>query len=118
MRDPPASRAPAAPVTLLEWKESAYGTALLVEGASVLVLTPTAAIRVTEGAPPQKSTVPLGAEPALMGDSIVYWHEGAARAVSKDGSEPYALGPIEKPPQRFFASEQRLSWLERGDDGT
>ena len=111
-------KGPSAAITLLEWKESAYGTTLFVEGSTVLVLTPTAVIRVTEGAPPQKMTVPLGVGPALMGDSIVYWHDGAARAVSKHGSEPRVLGRIKQPPQRFVASDDRLAWIQRDDDGT
>ena len=106
------------PITLLEWKESAYGTTLFIEGSTALVLTQTAAIRVTEGTPPQKMAVPFGVGPALMGDSIVYFHDGAARAVAKSGSEPRKLGLIEHPPQRFVASEKRLAWLDHGEDGT
>lgn len=114
-KPPPVSRTAS---TLLEWPESAYGTQILIEGSSVLVLTPTAAIRVTEGTPPRSTRVPFGANAAPMTDSIAYWREGALRAVPKDGGEPRTLGSLARPPQRLFASENRLAWLDQAEDGT
>lgn len=105
------------PVTLLEWQESAYGVGLFVEGPTVLVLTPTTAIRLTDGEPLQKFAAPLSDNATLLGDSIVYWHDGAARIVSKSGGEPHSLAQVERTPQKFFAWERRLAWLERAEDG-
>lgn len=116
-RSEPAPLPPQEAATLLEWQEAAYGTTLFVEETTVLLLTQTAVIRITEGAPAQKMSVPLGPGPALMGDSIVYWHDGAVRAVSKAGSEPRTLGPLPRQPQRFLATDHDFAWLERGPDG-
>src|SRR5690606_30278982 len=106
------------PKTLLRWQESAYGVSVFVEGSTVLVLTPTSVIRLQDGAPPYKNPVPIGAARALMGDSIIYWRDGAVRAISKTGSEPRSRGLLENRPQALVASEKRWAWLDRGDDGT
>lgn len=112
-----AASMPGLAKTLLDWKESAYGTTLLLDGPAVLLLTQTAIIHIPEGAPAQKMSVPLGPGPALMGDSIIYWHDGAVRAVSKQGSEPRTLGRLDRQPQRFIATQHGFVWLEGSPGG-
>lgn len=102
----------APPTTLLEWQESAYGTTLFLDGSVVVLLTQTALIHIPEDAPARSTPLPLGSGPALMGDSIVYWHDGAVRAVPKGGGEPRTLGPLERQPQRFVATRHGFAWLE------
>ncbi len=102
----------APPATLLEWQDSAYGTTLFLDGTVAVLLTPTALIHIPDDGPARSAPLPLGSGPALMGDTIVYWHDGAVRAVPKSGGEPRTLGPLERQPQRFVATRHGFAWLE------
>jgi hypothetical protein len=104
--------------TLLERGESAYGTSLFVLSNEVLLLTQKAAFRMVVGEPVKTRALPLGPGPALAGDSIVYFHDGAVRAVPREGGESRVYGELKRPPIRFFASNERWGWLERGSDGS
>lgn len=114
----PVLHVPVEPTTLLEWKESAYGTTLYVRPSEVLLLTQTAALRLAGGRAPQRMSVSFGPGPALVGDTILYWHDGAVRGVDRHGSEPRRLGALERAPQRFLAAGDRFAWLDRDSNGT
>lgn len=105
-------------LTLLEWPESAYHAKLTLDGGSVLVVTPTAAIRVTNGKPAEKMALPFGHTATILDSSIAYWHDGALRAVAKAGEEPRTLAALEQQPVALFGSKDRLAWLTRAGDGT
>lgn len=103
--------------TLLQWPETAYHTSLALEGDTLVLLTATQLIRLTEGEPPAHQALPLGAGAAFAGDSVVYWDKGALWSVAKSGSEPKRLGPLPQPPQRLLGSERGVAWIERTPSG-
>lgn len=103
--------------TFLEWPESAYHAKLTIEDGAALLVTPTAAIRVSNGKPAEKMALPFGHTTAIFDDSIVYWHDGAIRAVTKAGEEPRTLAALEQEPVALFGSMARFGWLARSSHG-
>ena len=103
--------------TLLKRGESAYGTSLFVLSAEVLLLTQTAAIRLINGEPAKTCALPFGSGPAVVDDSIVYFHEGAVRVVTHEKCESKMYSKLERPPMGFFASNESWGWLGRDTAG-
>jgi hypothetical protein len=112
---PPKPRA-LEPTTLFAVGVSAYAARLELDGEDVYLLTSSAAYRISPGRAPERWALDLGISPALAGDHLIFWSEGALRRAPKRGGDPEILAKVEREPQRLAASGAHVAWLEHTAD--
>ncbi len=102
---------------MLALPSSAYHASIEADEDGFVVLTRTAAHRLTPGAAPLQTSLDLAFGATTTRKSVLFWSEGAVLQAPKRGGRARRLGALPARPQRFVSSGDDFAWLEKGDEG-